>query len=370
METLWSSQVAESVHNISWVDSVPEEGTGAAADDEAPAAERARQDTVAVSAGDRVILLSARHDGWLGWLTGKAPTAMAQSKFKKVGQNLDVLRNIQHFSARRKQTTVHGAAACASLSPNGARVAIGDTSGQLHIYDVMSQTLQRTLRVHDSGFVEVSFSPDGSRVAAASSANGRVCIFDASSAQLLVSAEHGESPVTGVAFSPDGEKVASCGSGGYVCVFDAATGAQLASAEHLKDFPVYGVSFSPGSERVASCGSDGFVRVFDASSGEFIREFDHGIGDVYGASFSPDGGRIATCGSNGAVNVFNASTGAFLASADYADEAVAVHDVTFSPSGALVAACYQDGHVRIFRAHTTGSGVEALHGSQRLRLRV
>jgi WD40 repeat protein len=66
-----------------------------------------------------------------------------------------------------------------------------------------------------------------------------------------------------VSFSPDGRRLASASSDGTVRVWDAASGKELLILKGHTD-AVNGVSFSPDGKRLASAGEDRTVRVWEA----------------------------------------------------------------------------------------------------------
>jgi len=66
--------------------------------------------------------------------------------------------------------------------------------------------------------------------------------------------------VRAVVFSPDGTRVATASSDGTARVFDPTTGVEHARLTH--DRPVYAVVFSPDGAWVATASDDGTARVF------------------------------------------------------------------------------------------------------------
>jgi tetratricopeptide (TPR) repeat protein len=78
--------------------------------------------------------------------------------------------------------------------------------------------------------------------------------------------------VYSVAFSPDGQRLASASSDQTVTIWDSATGKELFA---LKGHAgrVYGVAFSPDGQRLASANDDGFIHLWETAS--VSREVQH-----------------------------------------------------------------------------------------------
>ena len=75
--------------------------------------------------------------------------------------------------------------------------------------------------------------------------------------------------MTAVTFSPDGTLVATASSDRSARVFDAATGTELARLDH--DSEVTAVAFSPDGAQVATGSADGSARVFEATPDLLVR---------------------------------------------------------------------------------------------------
>jgi len=182
-----------------------------------------------------------------------------------------------------------------------------------------------TLRGHTGPVVDVSFDPDGKRIA---SVGSNVRVWDAETGAELMTL-----PVTygrAVAFSPNGERIVSGDEQG-IKIWDAATGEELKSLSNVKE--VSSVLFTPDGKRVVSAGYGGhMIRVWDAKTGEEMMMLHGHKNNVQSLAISPDGTRIVS-GSFTVAKVWDAATGAELMTLS-ADGAYAV---AFSPDGKTVA---------------------------------
>src|SRR5262249_44322015 len=150
----------------------------------------------------------------------------------------------------------------------------------------------------------VVFSPDGHRLASASSDwtiriwNGTPLRGDELRQEILTFTEHSDE-IIGVAFSPDGRRIASACFDGVVKVWDAQT--RQVSTEFRRHIDpsghgtaVFGVAWHPKGHLIASVASGAdTVRVWDSRTG--IQDFELPAAQGRNAlpysavAFSPDG---------------------------------------------------------------------------------
>lgn len=194
-----------------------------------------------------------------------------------------------------------------------------------------------TYRGHGGPVSSVAWSPDGKRIASASS-DGTVQVWDAyTGANTLVYRGH-TGGVLSVAWSPNGREIASGGLDGMVQVWNAATG-QTITVYRDHSAAVYSVAWSPDGQRIASASADGTVQVWNAATGQFAYRFgpqllDGILAPWYAAAWSPDGQRIAA-GAQGRVVVFDAATG--QNTTFHGPQTGIVHDLAWSPGGQYLA---------------------------------
>jgi WD40 repeat protein len=119
----------------------------------------------------------------------------------------------------------------------------------------------------------VAFSPDGTRLACAVTAEDVVQVWDLAAARPCIGPLAANQP-TGVTYSPDGRRLAANGLDGLVRLWDAETGSTVLT---LRGFgpPASGrngfsarVAFSPDGMRLAANGWEGTVTVWEAGRPE------------------------------------------------------------------------------------------------------
>jgi hypothetical protein len=163
------------------------------------------------------------------------------------------------------------------------------------------------LRGHAGAVSSVCYSPDGTRLASASSDN-TVRVWDACTGQEALVLRGHTNPVLSVCYSPDGTRLASASLDNAVRVWDARSGQEaLVLRGHAG--AVYSVSYSPDGTRLASASRDHTVRVWDARSGQQALVLRGHTDTVYSVCYSPDGSRIVSADAFGRRLVWDAATG-------------------------------------------------------------
>jgi WD40 repeat protein/serine/threonine protein kinase len=212
-----------------------------------------------------------------------------------------------------------------ALSPDGTRIASGNSDRTIKVWETATGQELLTLRGHSGPVVDVSFSPNGQRIASVGS-NVKVWDIETGAELMTLPVRWGRA----VTFSPDGTRIVSGDEQG-IKVWDAAT------AEELKTLSKVGmvssVVFTPDGKRVISAGYGGhMVRIWDAQTGEELATLHGHKNNVQALAVSPDGTRVVS-GSFTVAKVWDAATGAELATLP----AEGAYAVAFSPDGKTVA---------------------------------
>jgi WD40 repeat protein len=212
------------------------------------------------------------------------------------------------------------------FSPDGtwlASAAPGD-EGTVTLWDAATGQQIRTFK--GLGLASLAFSPDGTRLAAATG-DGLVKLWNTATGEELRSLFGHTRQVESVAFSPDGTRLASASGDKTVKLWDVATGKEIHTLKGHTHF-VTSVVFSSDGRRLASASWDDSVKLWDAVTGKEIHTFKGGRASV---AFSPDGTRLAAPGDGGTVTLWDTATAQELHTLK--GHLVDVSSVVFSPDG-------------------------------------
>ena len=157
----------------------------------------------------------------------------------------------------------------------------------------------------------LQYSPNGNLLAVASGTPGQlgeVVLLEAGTGKLVKFLGAMDDVAFDVTFNPDGTKLAASAADRSIRIFDVATGAQERLIEDHADW-VLGVAFSPDGKFLASESRDKTSKVFAVESGESQATFNGHGNTVYSVAFSPDGKQVLTAGHDRKIQVWNPADG-------------------------------------------------------------
>jgi WD40 repeat protein/tRNA A-37 threonylcarbamoyl transferase component Bud32 len=223
-----------------------------------------------------------------------------------------------------------GAVYCIAYSPDGRRLASGDgcppwehvdhlrTRGVVRIWDELTGTECLVLHGHTQNVMDVTFSPDGRRLATVSGGvlavplvsikPGELIIWDANDGALVRTVRGHDGPLTSVAYSPDGRTLATSSWDRTVMLCDSESGERRTSLVAHQDW-VCSVAFDRCGQRLATAGADGAVRLWDIPSGRSLATLHGHTQSVTCVVFDPLGARLASASSDQTVKVWDSSAG-------------------------------------------------------------
>jgi len=245
-----------------------------------------------------------------------------------------------------------------AFSPGGEQVASGSQDGTARIWDIRSGACLAILEGHGFQVQDLTYSHDGRWLVTEGS---RTRLWDATQFTLLRD-YHDPEAVTKVTFSPDARAVAVTSWADNVTRIESTETGQTLSVLRGHRSPVTSATFGQQG-RIATTSMDGTARVWDATTGVCRSVLEGHSGPVYSASFSADAERIVTAGEDGTSRVWDVRGGcvAILAGRYFGS----VLRAWFSPDGKLIAVCPSiatPAITKVFDAQTYDP-VATLHGS-------
>jgi WD40 repeat protein/class 3 adenylate cyclase len=250
-----------------------------------------------------------------------------------------------------------------ALSSDGGTIAIGRDDGSVDFVSLASGRVSVAAGGHSGPVVNLTFTPDGSRLVTVGD-DDRVVVWDVASRsvdQTLLGhggAVHGvatddrtlfTSSLDGTVFAWDLSQTRSFGER-----FAASSGDELGDPV---DSPAPYFALSPDGRTLAAPETDGRVIMWDISTSppRRVRSIDAGVpGGIPSISFSPDGATLVAGDLHGDVVLVDVSTGARRTLSSFKNPIAAV---AFSPDGTLVAATDQycfpcSGHLGLWNVVT------------------
>lgn len=146
-----------------------------------------------------------------------------------------------------------------AVSGDGKRVLVGILDGHVVLLDATNGKKALELTRHDKGVMAVALSPDG-KVAAAGGFEGAIHLHDLKTGKVIRTLK-AEEWVKGLAFTSDSRRLLSGGHGGVVRLWDVQTGKVVFRGEGHKG-AVWGVCLFGGDRMAASSGEDGTVKLW------------------------------------------------------------------------------------------------------------
>jgi WD40 repeat protein len=256
-----------------------------------------------------------------------------------------------------------------TILASGSRLRPGDRSPSgvtpspenctIHLWNLLTRSLIKTLNGHQQTVNTVQFSSDGILLASGS-ADKTVQVWQVETGELLACLKGHTLAVTAVAFSPrfswggaartPDEKhqsiLVSVSADASVRLWDLATLQPMHTlTEHTAAVRV--VAFSPDGNWLATAGEDRTIRLWDCSSWQCVRTFSGHPWIVSALAFSADGETLISGSWDKTVKLWQVSSGREVAT--LVGHTDAVSDVVFSPHLPTIASASYDRTIRLWR---------------------
>jgi WD40 repeat protein/transcriptional regulator with XRE-family HTH domain len=248
------------------------------------------------------------------------------------------------------------------LSPDGQTVAVGDSNGNIYLWNISTAQLLGIFSGHKGWVWSVTFSPD-SRTLASSSSDSSVRLWDIQNGNCLqVLTEH-KGCVWSVSFSADGQQLASCSDDKTVRLWNLQGQCLRVLKGHTQS--VYSVHFAPDQQTLASSSSDTTIRIWDVSNGNCLSVLEGHTSGVRCVRYSPDGQLLASGCRDGSIRLWSNYLSddrhpkpAFKLLHGHTDF---VWSIAFSPDGRLLVSGGRDGTLRLWNVQD-GQSIHVLEG--------
>jgi WD40 repeat protein len=239
------------------------------------------------------------------------------------------------------------AIAALSFSPDGTRVAAASTAGEIKVWNAV--TFGGGILRRGGGDVDRAAVSGGGRVALHNVQTQTLEVWDALQRKLAWKLTGNETRVVALAFSPDGGRLATGSTDNVLRIWNAASGQATATAGK-RSVPITSLAFSADGARLVAGSADHAVSVWDGAS--VHRIFSATVaGSIRVAVPSPDGKRIAGGGEgSGDIEVWDAGSGQLLAVLK--GHSAAVDALAFSPDGSRIVSGSRDKSLRVWDAAT------------------
>jgi WD40 repeat protein len=190
---------------------------------------------------------------------------------------------------------------------HGAVLAVGGREGVLSLWDWTQRKRLAVLSGHKENITALAFAPGGSRLASGDS-TGEVAVWNLPDQRLtttLLARESGLPAVTALALSHSGDLVAtSCFLDRIVKLWDGGSG-RLRRAIPTSQLGATGLAISSDGSMLAVAEGGGSVRLWDLAGNRELAAVQSAAGRLQSLALSGDGRMLATGATNGLVSLWD-----------------------------------------------------------------
>jgi WD40 repeat protein/transcriptional regulator with XRE-family HTH domain len=254
-------------------------------------------------------------------------------------------------------TETFGGVFSVAFSPDGKLLALGDTNGDIRLYQVSDWKQLLTCNGHGNWVVSLAFSSDSTTLAS-SSTDHTVKLWDIITGQCLQALYGHDNEVWSVAFSLDGNILASASDDQTIKLWSVKTGQCLRTLQGHTSW-VCSVAFSPDGQTLMSGSDDNTIGVWDINTGECLKILQGHHDGIRSVAISPDGYILASGSEDKTVKLWDINTGECLKT--FYEHSNEVYSVGFSLEGDILASGSYDQTVRLWSVKT-GECLKTLQG--------
>ena len=234
------------------------------------------------------------------------------------------------------------------------KTLFSDSPGDANIifWDVeLGQIIGSPLKVYASS---MALSPDGTKLAYGNTSGGYVRFVDVTSQKQVGLSINTGTPngPNSMAFSPDGTTLASGGIDKVVKLWNVKTGQPVNQPLAGHTYTINALAFSPDGQTLASGSEDKTIRLWNLGSQNDSIQLPSMTSGVWSMAISPDRKVWAAGSRDGPIRLWDVETGQSIGQ-PLNGHSSSVTDVAFSPDSTILATCSQC-EIRLWQV-TTGN---------------
>lgn len=252
-----------------------------------------------------------------------------------------------------------------SFSPDGSKIASASWDKTVKIWSKSGEKIH-TLQGHEDSLWNVIFSPDSQQIVS-SSRDNTVKVWNLAGQELQTLRGH-DDWVVGMSFSPDGKTLATGSWDNTIKLWRKDSNGRFESSPY-KTFRghksgIFSVIWSPDGQQIVSAGRENTIKIW-SKEGEELQTLSGHKNWIFCLSFSPDGQQLASASRDGTVKLWRKDSNGNFASLPYKtlqSHKAAVFGVSFSPDGSKIATASWDKTVKLW--NKDGQEILTLEGHQ------
>lgn len=217
---------------------------------------------------------------------------------------------------------------------HGSEIVADGKDGAIYVWTEPGKPPRR-IAIPDAQVHDVDCAQDGTLAVAVS--RRAMALIDGASGEVRKRIDAG-APIMALSLSPDGSRLAVATSLNPTQLFNAKSGEKIASTTTSLG-AAWTTAFSPTGEVFVSADEDTTLRGYDRS-GKLLYAADGGLLEPFSLTFSADGKQFAAAGADGVIRIFDAASGKLLHTAP--GSGYPIFGLQMSPDGQRVAALTVD----------------------------
>ena len=252
----------------------------------------------------------------------------------------DVLKSAIYNTQERNRLEKHlDKVRYVTFSPDGKKIATASSDHTVNIWNRIGH-LKQTL-LHPGAVNTVNFSSDSEWLITAAR-DKYIRVWD-SWGELLLKLSH-QSKALNALFSPNKKLIAGGFSNGDILIW--TNEGKLLKTIHAHDSSVEDLDFNPDSRYLVSGSADRTVKIWDMQNFKLHKTLIGHQDRVYAVDFSPLGKQLISTGADNTLRFWNIETG--LETKKIAAHKNWVYDVSYSPAGDMIASSSATGKVKLW----------------------